>query len=106
MDSGTEIRPPRGEPVRRRKPSHRRLSSARPAWISRAGAGTAGPVTARPAVGPTWFQLKSADLGNACIVERGNASAVAGAPCSSNHSDYWEWTSSGQLLNTAASACR
>jgi hypothetical protein len=61
--------------------------------------------TARGTVSTTWFQLKSADIGNACIVENGTSSAVAGAPCSSNHSDFWEWTSTGQLRNEHSGKC-
>jgi hypothetical protein len=61
--------------------------------------------TAHPAAGPTWFQLKSADLGNSCITEKGTSSAIAGTPCSSNHSDFWKWTSTGQLLNEHSGKC-
>jgi len=61
--------------------------------------------TARPAATTTWFQLKSADIGNACIVENGTSSTIAGAPCSSNHSGFWKWTPTGQLLNERSGKC-
>jgi uncharacterized membrane protein len=63
------------------------------------------PGTAHAASGPTWFQLKSADLANACIAEAGTTSSVSGVPCSSNHSDFWEWTSTGELLNEHSGKC-
>jgi hypothetical protein len=63
------------------------------------------PGAARPAASPTWFQLKSADLGNACVVEKGTSSAIAGAPCSSNRSDFWEWTSTGTVRNSRSGKC-
>lgn len=53
----------------------------------------------------TWFQLKSADLKDACLVEKGTTDAAYGAPCSSNHSDYWKWTSTGELLNEHSGKC-
>jgi hypothetical protein len=69
-----------------------------------------GPASAAntAAAGPdayTWFQLKSADIKNTCVVEKGTTDAVYGAPCSSNHSDYWRWTSAGELLNEHSGQC-
>jgi hypothetical protein len=97
--------------------SHTRMIAATVAVAALLGTGlalTVGPATAADiATGPargtaataTWFQLKSADIGNACIVEKGTSSAIAGAPCSSKHSDFWEWTSTGQLLNEHSRKC-
>ena len=95
--------------------SHRRMIAATVALAALLGTGlalTVGPATAagrpgsaRPAAGPTWFQLKSADIGNACIAEKGTASALSGAPCTTSHSDYWEWTSTGLLRNEGSGKC-
>jgi Ricin-type beta-trefoil lectin domain len=60
--------------------------------------------TARPDA-TTWFQLKSADLKNACVTEKGTGSAVDGAPCTSSRSDFWAWTSTGQLRNERSGTC-
>jgi hypothetical protein len=69
-------------------------------------AATNGPSRAHGrAAAPTWFQLKSGDLANACIAEKGTTSSVSGVPCSSNHSDFWEWTSTGELLNEHSGKC-
>ena len=67
-----------------------------------------GPATAasgNPVPDTTWFQLQSADFKNTCLVEKGTTDAAYGAPCSSNHSDYWKWTSSGELLNEHSGKC-
>jgi hypothetical protein len=95
--------------------SHRRIIAATTAVAALLGTGLAvtvgsagaasRPVAARPAVSAIWFQLKSADLGNSCITEKGTSSAIAGAPCSANHSDFWKWTSTGQLLNEHSGKC-
>jgi hypothetical protein len=64
-----------------------------------------GPARADADAGATWFQLKSADLANACVAEKGTTSSITGVPCSSNHSDFWEWTSTGELLNSHSGKC-
>jgi hypothetical protein len=99
--------------------SHTRIIAAATAVAALLGTGLAlpvGPATAaarpgnahpaaRAVAAPAWFQLKSADLGNSCITEKGTSSAIAGAPCSTNHSDFWTWTSTGQLLNEHSGKC-
>ena len=95
--------------------SYRRMIAGTVALTALLGTGlalTVGPATAagrpipaRPAAGSTWFQLKSADIGNACIAEKGTTSAVSGVPCSTNHSDDWEWTSTGLLRNEHSGKC-
>jgi hypothetical protein len=65
----------------------------------------ARPAPARAAAGATWFQLRSADLANACIAEKGTGSSIAGVPCTPNHSDFWKWTSTGELLNEHSGKC-
>jgi hypothetical protein len=93
---------------------HRRIIAASIALTALLGTGLAlavSPATAaaRPgpsrADAPTWFQLRSADLANACVAEKGTTSSIAGVPCSSNHSDFWEWTSTGELLNEHSGKC-
>jgi hypothetical protein len=95
--------------------SHTRMIAATVAVAALLGTGLAvtvgsataasRPGAARPAASATWFQLKSADLGNACVVEKGTSSAIAGAPCSSNRSDFWEWTSTGTVRNSRSGKC-
>jgi hypothetical protein len=65
----------------------------------------ARPAPARAATSATWFQLRSADLANACVAEKGTGSSIAGVPCTSNHSDFWEWTSADELLNEHSGKC-
>jgi Ricin-type beta-trefoil lectin domain len=65
----------------------------------------ARPAPARAATGATWFQLRSADVANACVAEKGTGSSIAGVPCTSNHSDFWKWTSTGELLNEHSGKC-
>ena len=65
----------------------------------------ARPAPGRAAASVTWFQLRSADLANACVAEQGTTSSVAGVPCSSNHADFWERTSAGELLNEHSGKC-
>jgi hypothetical protein len=67
-----------------------------------------GPATAasgNPVPDTTWFQLKSADLSNTCLVEKGTTDAAYGQGCSSNHSDYWKRTSTGELVNEHSGKC-
>ena len=94
--------------------SHRRIIAAAIAVAALLGTGLAlavSPATAaaRPGSGRaaarTWFQLRSADLANACVAEGGTTSSIAGVPCTSNHSDFWEWTSTGELLNEHSGKC-
>ncbi|MGD0702233.1 MAG: RICIN domain-containing protein [Trebonia sp.] len=96
--------------------SHRRIIAAALAVAALLGTGlalavspataAARPVPGRPAAAATtWFQLRSADLTNACVAEKGTASSVSGVPCSSNHSDFWKWTASGELLNEHSGKC-
>ena len=95
--------------------SRMRILAATTAIAAVLGTGLAlavSPATAAPKSGParahasaTWFQLKSADLANACVVENGTTGSIAGVPCSSNHSDFWEWTSTGELLNEHSGKC-
>ena len=94
--------------------SYRRIIAAAIALAALLGTGLAlavSPATAAAKPGPsradapTWFQLRSADLANACIAEKGTTSSIAGVPCSSNHSDFWEWTSTGELLNEHSGKC-
>jgi hypothetical protein len=59
---------------------------------------------ARPAA-VTWFQLKSANLVNICLVEKGTTDAIYGAGCSANHSDYWKQTTAGELVNEHSGRC-
>ncbi len=72
-----------------------------------AGTATGATLTAqsRHAASSSWFQLKSADYRDTCVAEKGKTSGVAGVPCSSSHSDYWRWTSSGGLANEATGKC-
>jgi hypothetical protein len=72
-----------------------------------AGTATGATVPGRHAspASYSWFQLKSADYRDSCIVEKGTASGIYGAGCSSNHSDYWRWTSTGELLNEHSGLC-
>jgi hypothetical protein len=53
----------------------------------------------------TWFQLKSADFSNICLVENGTKDVIYGAGCSANHSDFWKLTASGELLNEHSGKC-
>jgi hypothetical protein len=96
--------------------SRKRIIAAAAAVVTLLGVALAlavsGPATAanKPASGPagpavTWFQLKSADLKDICVVEKGATDAVYGAVCSANHSDYWKWTSAGELLNEHSGKC-
>lgn len=65
-----------------------------------------GPATAAPAPSAvTWFQLKSGNLSNICLVEKGTTDAVYGAGCSANHSDYWKRTPAGELVNEHSGKC-
>jgi hypothetical protein len=65
-----------------------------------------GPATAAPTPSAaTWFQLKSGNLPNICLVEKGATDAVYGAGCSANHSDYWKRTSAGELVNLHSGEC-
>lgn len=93
---------------------HRRMIAAAVAVLTMLGTGLAlavSPATAAAGPGPAradapaWFQLRSADLANACVAEKGTTSSIAGVPCSSNHSDFWEWTSTGELLNEHSGKC-
>ena len=92
---------------------HRRMIAAAIAVAAMLGIGlvAVGPATAAARPGPArpdapaWFQLRSADLANACVAEKGTTSSIAGVPCSSNHSDFWEWTSTGELLNEHSGKC-
>ena len=94
--------------------SHRRMIAATIAVAAMLGTGlalsgssataAAKPAPARAAA-VTWFQLRSADLANACVAEKGTTSSIAALPCSSNHSDYWKWTTSGELLNEHSGKC-
>ena len=81
-------------------------AAARPATaLASPATAAARPTTARAAASGTWFQLRSADLANACVAEGGTTSSIAGVPCTSNHSDFWEWTSTGELLNEHSGKC-
>ena len=75
------------------------------AVLSGSATGATKAVQSRHAASYDWFRLKSADYRNSCIAENGTTSGVAGAPCSSSHSDYWRWTSSGELLNEKSGKC-
>lgn len=67
--------------------------------------GATQAVRGRAAASFDWFQLKSADYGNACITESGTTSAVTGAACSSGKADYWRWTAAGELLGEKSGRC-
>lgn len=67
--------------------------------------GGATVTTQSPHATYSWFQLKSADYRDSCVAEQGTSSSIAGVTCSSNHSDYWRWTSGGELLNEHSGKC-
>jgi hypothetical protein len=67
--------------------------------------GPASAASRNPVPDTTWFQLKSADLKNTCLVENGDSDVDYGAGCTSNHSDYWKWTSAGELVNEHSGKC-